>query len=201
MGDGDSGPSLSTETVSAFGNPLWSAGNRPGGTSPSPPTLYLGLPETVGNVKEHINIKEARVCLMSLRRLSRTTRNLGVTALTLTGNLVSVLALEKGRSGSRSLNHICRRSAAYQLAGRIQWRLRHVESKRNNADAPSIWFGPDFPRPHLRASTIPSEECGLHTPSLTLGLSSFAPVPSSSRDSRTQDILDDGDSPELDVRA
>ena len=30
---------------------------------------------------------------------------------------------------------------------RIQWRLRHIESKRNVADEPSRWWGPDFPRP------------------------------------------------------
>ena len=102
------------------------------------------------NVKEHINFKEARVCLMGLRRLCRTVRNLGTTALTITDNLVSALAFEKGRSGSRPLNNLCRRAAAYQLGGRIQWRLRHIESKRNVADEPSRRFGPDLPRPYLR---------------------------------------------------
>ena len=100
------------------------------------------------NVKEHINFKEARVCLMGLRRLCRTVRNLGTTALTITDNLVSALAFEKGRSGSRPLNNLCRRAAAYQLGGRIQWRLRHIESKRNVADEPSRRFGPDLPRPY-----------------------------------------------------
>ena len=99
------------------------------------------------NVKEHINFKEARVCLMGLRRLCRTARNLGTTAMSITDNLVSALAFEKGRSSSRALNNLCRRAAAYQIGGRIQWRLRHIESKRNVADEPSRWWGPDFPRP------------------------------------------------------
>ena len=67
-------------------------------------------------VKEHINIKEARVCLMSLRRLCRTSHSCGTTALTITDSLVSCLALEKGRSSSSGLNGICRRAAAYQIA-------------------------------------------------------------------------------------
>ncbi|CAE7187344.1 unnamed protein product [Symbiodinium necroappetens] len=106
-------------------------------------------------VKEHINLKEARVCLMSLRRLCRTTRNLGTTALTITDNLVSALAFEKGRSGSR-------RAAAYQMAGRIQWRLRHIESKRNVADAPSRWFGPDLPRPGRQGEVLETSPPPIH---------------------------------------
>ena len=42
---------------------------------------------------------------------------------------------------------MCRRAAAYQIAGRIQWRIRHIESKRNVSDEPSRRWGPDFERP------------------------------------------------------
>ena len=116
------------------------------------------------NVKEHINFKEARVCLMGLRRLCRTVRNLGTTALTITDNLVSALAFEKGRSGSRPLNNLCRQAAAYQLGGRIQWRLRHIESKRNVADEPSRRFGPDLPRPYQLGRLHDDDGAGAELP-------------------------------------
>ena len=45
--------------------------------------------------REHINIKEARVCVMGLRRLCRTAKNCGTTALTLTDSMVACLAFEK----------------------------------------------------------------------------------------------------------
>lgn len=95
--------------------------------------------------EEHINIKEARVCLMSLRRICRTTANLGSTALTLTDNLVSALVFERGRSSSHGLNGLCKRAAAYQIACRIQWRLRHIPSEMNVSDGPSRRWGPDEP--------------------------------------------------------
>ncbi|CAE7263778.1 unnamed protein product [Symbiodinium sp. CCMP2592] len=53
---------------------------------------------------EHINPKEARVCVMGLRRWARSSSNLGKVVFTLSDSLVSVLALEKGRSTSASLN-------------------------------------------------------------------------------------------------
>ena len=105
--------------------------------------------------QEHINIKEARVCLMSLRRICRTTGNLGTTALTLTDNLVSALVFERGRSSSHSLNNLCRRAAAYQIGCRIQWRLRHIPSEMNVSDGPSRRWGPDQPVRRAR----PSGEC------------------------------------------
>ncbi|CAE7204167.1 unnamed protein product [Symbiodinium sp. CCMP2592] len=140
------GPSTDVEKTVIEGPPIPALA----GSWDDPQRWTLVTAKPWKNIKEHINFKEARVCLMSLRRLCRTSRNLGTTALTITDNLVSALAFEKGRSGSRPLNNLCRRAAAYQLAGRIQWRLRHIESKRNVADAPSRWFGPDLPRPHTR---------------------------------------------------
>ena len=99
---------------------------------------------------EHINLKEARVCLMGLRRVCRSVQNMATTALTITDNLVSCLAFEKGRSRATALNKLCRRAAAYQLACRVQWRLRHIKSERNVADGPSRMWGPDFFRPGAR---------------------------------------------------
>ena len=129
------------------------------------------------NVAEHINIKEGRVLLMGLRRLARTTRHLGTTALSVTDNLVCCLAFEKGRSGSGPLNSLCRRAAAYQIAGRIQWRVRHIESKRNVSDGPSRRWGPDFDRPlrqpPLQRPSDPADIQGvtLHADSLELDTS------------------------------
>ena len=92
---------------------------------------------------EHINVKEARVCLMGLRRLVRTSRNLGSVAMTLTDNLVAAFSFEKGRSSSHRMNGLCRRACAYAVAGRIQWRLRHIPTSRNVSDESSRWFQPD----------------------------------------------------------
>ena len=105
-------------------------------------------------VDEHINLKEARVCLMGLRRLCRTRRNLGCLALSLTDNLVSALVFEKGRSSAGSLNALCKRAAAYQLGGEIQWRLRHIRSEDNTADAPSRRWGPDVKK-QQRQNVLP----------------------------------------------
>ena len=88
----------------------------------------------------HINEKEGQVCL-GLRRLVRSTKNLGKVALSITDNLSCALAFEKGRSSSGRLNFLCRRAAAYQLGGNTQWRLRHIRSELNVADRPSRMFG------------------------------------------------------------
>ncbi len=95
---------------------------------------------------EHINVKEARVALMSLRRLSRSVANMNSTCLTLCDNLVSVMMFEKGRSGVGVLNTLCKRSAAYQIGANIIWRLRHIKSECNVADGPSRQWGADVPR-------------------------------------------------------
>ncbi|CAE8629437.1 unnamed protein product, partial [Polarella glacialis] len=89
---------------------------------------------------EHINIKEMRVLLMGVRRCCRDRSALGHRVLLPSDNLVSVLALEKGRSSSYSLNLLCRRAAAYSIGGRISFRFRHIGTDRNVADAPSRSF-------------------------------------------------------------
>ena len=72
---------------------------------------------------------------MSLRRVCRSGRWLGRRVLTLSDNPACVGAFEKGRSSrSHGLLALCQRSAAYQLACAIQWRLRYIETDRNVAD-------------------------------------------------------------------
>lgn len=94
------------------------------------------------NAVEHINIKEARVLLSSLKRSARTAAHCNTKKLSLSDNLAAVLAFEKGRSSSGAMNRLCKTSAAIQIALQIRWRIRHLETKRNLADAPSRgkWF-------------------------------------------------------------
>eukprot|EP00435_Cladocopium_sp_Y103_P025170 s756_g6.t1 len=92
------------------------------------------------NASESINIKEARVCLSSLKRSARNVRHVQTKKLTLCDNLSAVLALEKGRSSSRGLNRVCKTACATQIALQIRWYVRHVETKRNQADKPSRGF-------------------------------------------------------------
>ncbi|CAK0906294.1 unnamed protein product, partial [Prorocentrum cordatum] len=84
--------------------------------------------------QEHINVKEARVCLMGLRRSLRTRRGCHRRLLTLSDNLVSAVVFDRGRSSSWALNALCRRAAAYQIAGCVAWRVRHIRADRNHAD-------------------------------------------------------------------
>ena len=90
----------------------------------------------------HINVKEARVCLSSLKRAARCVSLHGKLKLTMTDNLAGLCALERGRSSSFQLNKVCRASAAYQFASGIRWRLRHVETLRNPADHDSRFDKP-----------------------------------------------------------
>ena len=91
---------------------------------------------------EHINMKEARVSLMGLRRHLRNFRHVGTRLLTLSDNLSSLLAFSKGRSKAFGMNQLVRRSASYCIAGRIVWRLRHVKSADNASDESSRWHDP-----------------------------------------------------------
>ena len=113
------------------------------------------------DVEEDINVKEARVALMSLGRLGRSVANMGTPCLTLWDNLCSVLKFEKGRSGVFALNNLCKRAAAYQIGCSIEWRLRHVRSEDNVADAPSRRWGPDLERP-LKSRRLDRNSLGQH---------------------------------------
>ena len=92
------------------------------------------------NSAEHINLKEARVALSSLKRTVRVQKLASCKKVTLSDNLVAISAFEKGRSNSYGLNRICQQSAAYQFVSGVRWRLRHIETLRNVADEPSRRF-------------------------------------------------------------
>ena len=83
---------------------------------------------------------------MAIRRLCRSKRNLGTRCLVLSDSMVSILALSKGRSSSSGVNTICKRAAAYLIAGSISLHMRHIISEKNPADAPSRWHGEDLPK-------------------------------------------------------
>ena len=83
---------------------------------------------------EHINVKEARVVLMGIRRSAKMWAAQRKKWLLFTDNLVTACMLEKGRSPSYSLNAICRRACAYQLACGSIARFRYLETERNPAD-------------------------------------------------------------------
>ena len=109
---------------------------------------------------EHINPKEARVCLMGLRRWSRSSTHFGKIVFSMSDNMVSVLAFEKGRSSSASLNRLVRRACAYLIGCRMSWRLRHIRTQYNPADRPSRLFDPK-PQPSL-PTDCPPPLCGHH---------------------------------------
>ena len=89
------------------------------------------------DVSEHINQKECRVAVSSLRRASRVREIMGCRKLTLSDNLATVSCLSKGRSSSFKMNRLCQTAAAIQFGCGITWHIRHVETKRNVADEPS----------------------------------------------------------------
>lgn len=110
------------------------------------------------NTLEAINIKEGRVCLSSLKRSARSAAHVGTRKLTLCDNLSTVLALEKGRSSSVPMNRICKTACAIQTALQIKWHVRHVETKRNQADKPSRGIRMRQP-PNVNHATVPQQEC------------------------------------------
>ena len=86
---------------------------------------------------EHINIKEGRVALSSLRRSVRVTSLHGKLKVTLTDNMAALSAFDRGRSSSFALNKLCREASSMQFVSGIRWRLRHIETDRNPADRDS----------------------------------------------------------------
>ncbi|CAK0863104.1 unnamed protein product, partial [Prorocentrum cordatum] len=103
---------------------------------------------------EHINLKEARVALMGLRRHCRSVRMLGSKLLTLSDSQVTVGAFEKGRS-SAGLQALCRRAAAYRLGGQITRRLRYIETDRNPSDLDSRQWDAKLPAKQCPAREQP----------------------------------------------
>eukprot|EP00973_Karenia_brevis_P083712 11614883-Karenia_brevis.AAC.1 len=85
-------------------------------------------------------------------------------------NLVSLCCFEKGRARSWSLNVLCRRIAAYSMACQFRLHYRHLESKRNLADAGS--------RGHLLSSVVAKRE-QQQQKIFVLSLYDHLPLPSS----------------------
>ena len=80
----------------------------------------------------------ARGELMGLKRSASRPEHHSTVLLTANDNMGSVCAYEKGRATNLELLMLCRRAAAYQIGCSIQWRQRHVEGVRNDADYPEV---------------------------------------------------------------
>lgn len=87
--------------------------------------------------QEHINVKEFRVLLQGIRRLTRLAGSHGMKIRGLSDSLVSICCVERGRARSPALNVLCRRLAAYASACQSQLFGRHCISEDNPADIPS----------------------------------------------------------------
>ena len=75
-------------------------------------------------------------------------------------------------------------AAAYQIACRIQWRLRHIATDRNAADTPSRQWGPDLERKGYHAKKrrgdIDDVTQGIRVGADLVGLGPASATPSSS---------------------
>ena len=90
---------------------------------------------------EHNNVLELRTVVATLRHLSRTSQAWGHRILIFTDSLVSLGALQKGRSSAKDLLHLCRIGAITQMVCRIRGYYRWVPSELNLADGPSRGLG------------------------------------------------------------
>ena len=131
--------------------------------------------------------------LSSLKRSCRVSELCGSRKLSLCDNLPAVLALDKGRSSSGSMNRICKSAAALQAACQIRWRLRHIETLRNVADKPSRHLGHRV-SVHQFCSDVKTDEASRSKSSPSKGSSvrrlislvDVVPPPGLGEDSRTQ---------------
>ena len=89
-----------------------------------------------GNFKfrEAIHMKEGRATIMGLRRAVAGTAGHGHRFLSLTDNMSSLLAFERGRSRSYDPLCLCRRAAALCIGAVVSCVLRHLETWRNPSD-------------------------------------------------------------------
>ena len=87
--------------------------------------------------QEHNNILELRTVVATLRHLSRTSQAWGHRILIFTDSLVSLGALQKGRSSAKDVLHLCRVAGIIQMVCRIRGYYRWVPSELNLADGPS----------------------------------------------------------------
>ena len=79
-------------------------------------------------------MKEGRATLMCLRRAVAGAAGHGHRFLSLTDNMSSLLAFDRGRSCSYDLLCLCRRAAALCIEADVSWVFRHLEAWRNPSD-------------------------------------------------------------------
>jgi len=85
----------------------------------------------------HINVKEGRAFLASLRWFLRTEANQDKRVTFLVDSKVWIGAVSKGRSSSYDLNRLLRQVAALCMVGGITLHVVFIPTKWNPADAPS----------------------------------------------------------------
>merc|ERR1712194_709652 len=86
---------------------------------------------------EHIVTLEGRALVHALRHLLRHSSFRGHRALVLSGSLVCVCSIMKGRYSRPGLARVCRQWCALVLAGDLRVAWRWVPSEVNPADEPS----------------------------------------------------------------
>ena len=90
---------------------------------------------------EHNNVLELRTVVSVLRHLSRTSQSWGHRVMIFTDSMVSLGALQKGRSSAKDILHLCRVGAIIQMVSQIRGYFRWVPSEHNLADGPSRGLG------------------------------------------------------------
>ncbi|CAK0870310.1 unnamed protein product, partial [Prorocentrum cordatum] len=90
--------------------------------------------------KEHINLLEMRTGVAAARRSARTRASWGKRHLRITDSMVCLGGFSKGRSASRPILILCRRTAALDLGRGMREYWRRVPSDRNHSDGPSRGF-------------------------------------------------------------
>ena len=86
---------------------------------------------------EHINKLEMRAIYTSLKWRLFHQRVPGQRVFHLVDSMVSLQLLNKGRTSSRKLRHVCKKISALLLAGNVLLILAYTSTKTNPADAPS----------------------------------------------------------------
>jgi len=85
----------------------------------------------------HINLKEARAVASAVRRDVGKVSSQGKRVVKLSDSMVNVRAWAKGRSSSRALNAVLRRSTVDQVWGGVYVGLLHVPTEDNALDDPT----------------------------------------------------------------
>ena len=101
----------------------------------------------------HNNLQEGRTVLWAVARCARAGLRERV-CVVYTDSLVVLGAFTKGRSSSRSLNHLCRRYASLCLTFRLRVVLKYVPSAANWADGPSRGYRYPCVAPETAAKAV-----------------------------------------------